>query len=741
MAMNMISVTGSLKVALDDRISAAKSPGSYRTWTVGKIPWFKFTSNVLQGADATAKPPVVGKTSPFQSLGGGAQTISNLYDKSSRSSPTPGVISATIKHTGTLKTLKKVEVSYKCWGLKQLAELEKLFMSLGKTVVLEYGWSVKPDGTAVTGLLTEKQFGLKFGEFQNAVDKLVDSNGGSYGATKGVVSNFNWTANVDGSYDCTTSFISPAEMMMSQDSQKQEKSGTCCLNEEGEEVNQEDQTKCKKDSDITIKLKSVQKSNVLKNNQAGYKTFGDKKRYWGFSMRMDKEQTTEEKKDRWFFENWVSNCLWTVQKFVSWAYFEEEILNDALMPKGASADSTGNGNSGAATAPGSYRNSDIKAVTRWNTRMTKIANPQKTVSSDPLVCMLPGQNFWDLEGADTAYETRNRVNEFTEMGGLKLMKPFKVNGDNLGWLSHICLNVQFLINCAEESGPTEEFVNKVLDGINSACGNPWDFALSPLPSDPTITTIVDVKALGKNKTPYELSIQGNHTICRSVTLDTEVSNEVKAQVMYGSNAKVDKNSDDVADQDKKAKHPDEFSLFGLGLTDRTPGWNDMTNEVLKQCEEGEGVGERSPDNWEEELKNLQKSYKDAWRSLTNAVDSNTISTMKSTVKALQLFSKYEDVVVNSPPLLPLNFSFKLDGIEGFKWGHSLMIKPIPARYADCSFMVTGVDHDLSVGNWETSISTILRIPPMESTERVLRAGNVKPIATSVAYTFPTGMKA
>ena len=89
--------------------------------------------------------------------------------------------------------------------------------------------------------------------------------------------------------------------------------------------------------------------------------------------------------------------------------------------------------------------------------------------------------------------------------------------------------------------------------------------------------------------------------------------------------------------------------------------------------------------------------------------------MKATIKALQLYSPSPD---KSAPLIPINFSFKMEGIVGFEWGHSLIMDPILPKYTDCAFMVTGIDHDISTDSWDTSISTILRVPPITNTSTV-----------------------
>lgn len=768
----MMAVSGSLLKALDARKEAAASPSSNLAWTTGKISWLKFTSNVLQN----------GEKSEFQSLGGDMASTDNLYDQGSRSVPTPGVISATIKHTGTLKTLKKIEVSYKCWSVPHLEEIEKLFMSLGKTVVLEYGWSKKPDGTPVSSILTEAQFKLSFADFIIATDVLAKTNQGSYGAEKGVVSNFSWTANDDGSYDCSTSFISPSEMMMSQESQSPGTGATCCKTSDSEDGETND---CKKDSDITIKLKHVLNSDKIPVGSCGYKLNGMESTYYdpngwtlgtldlktaipfGFAMEMDKDRTEEEKKDVkwWQVRQWsIWGAIMTEQRYVTWAYFEENVLNDALQSKAGQPNPSSRNNFGtdAQQAPGSYRDPKVNATTRFDCRMTKIANPKKTTSSDPAICMIPGQPFWLLDGSG-GYVTKtvvvsgipvhvqakldkNDVNDFNSMEGYNHMPEFAVKDSrgldafptvevdpitgrfvtipgtpntskNLGWLSHICLNLSFLIACAEESTTSEELVNKVLDGINSACGNPWEFVITPLPTNPLITTVVDVKALGGMVDPYPLNIQGNNTIVRTATIDTNVSNDIKAQIMYGSNAK-----------SKEGEVPSEFSLFGMGLTDRTEAWNNQKFELQQPCEGDSDADQRKPDDPVGELKQMKEAYADAWHDLTSAMTAETISTMKSTVKSLQLYSPYEEIVPSSPPMLPINLKLTLDGIHGFKWGHSLTVDPLPARYADCTFMVTGVDHNITKDTWDTSIATVLRMPPIPQGEMVLRKKLVKPIS-------------
>ncbi len=731
MAMGITEVSGSLKDALDLRVSAMKNPSENLSWSTGRSPWMKFTSNVLR---ADLKEP----RGSYPELYGGGKSLSALYDMGGRNQPHPGLTSATIKHTGTLKTIKKVQVSYTCHTLDQLYELEILFMSLGKTVVLEYGWSIKQDGTKVSGIMTEEDFKLGFSDFLVKANELSKEHKGCYGAEKGVVSDFSWEQDSSGAYNCTTTFSAPSEMMMSHDTKKVP-DGQCCKDQE-----QEDGTPCKQGTAISRRLNQILKSSEVIPAGESRKLRSLKNRPWGFAMTMDMEPNEEEKQKKpWYKPAWLLGGSYDItQKFVTWAWFEEMIINDAVLAKSSKSDTHKTATSDTdKQAPASFRDTAIKSAYRMDTRNTKLYNPEYMTSSNPLICMLPGQPFWGLlegkpGGKDTPTKKQTEIEDFDDMEGFYEMFPFRASryriaegapikstdddDKNLGWLAHICLNVRYLKSCALETEVLEEFIAKILDGINESCGNIWDLTVTPMIDEPALLTIIDSSALGSLDLAkaYPLSIYGNHSICKEATVNTEVSNEVKAQIMYGSNS-----------------GDGEFGLFAEGLTDATPNWNSLTTEQTYNCtDNADGTTvEKTPEQFADvELSQIKDSYVEAWQALTEGVDNDNIETMKSTIKALRLFSPYETVTPTSPAVLPINFSFKTDGLVGFKWGHALKIDPLPARYEkrNCIFMVTGIDHNISTDSWDTSVSTILRLPPVKDSERgELRKNSPPPVKT------------
>tara|TARA_R110002153_G_scaffold64821_3_gene173659 strand:+ start:25826 stop:27874 length:2049 start_codon:yes stop_codon:yes gene_type:complete len=665
---------------LVSRENAMVNPGQYQPWNTSKIPWLRFTSNVLAN----------GNRLKYSVLSGGsAKTLSDLYDTQSRNTPSPGVVDATIKHKGSMGSLKEIVVNYKCWNLKQLDQLEKLFMSLGKTVVLEYGWSIKPNGSRVSSALGYEGCSKEFVDFFNSAQSKMKSEHGCYGAEKGVVSNFSWSQNDDGSYSCSTTFVTPSEMMMSKDTNKTTDE-ICCKTSKASD----DTEACKKQSDLERPMDQILFGQVM---PLGKLLVTAGKVPLGTAIKMDKETTEEERTNAadkswwdWAKVQLQATSFSVEQPYISWSYFEEEIINKTLMDKSDNDSKSHLLPEDIEKCQSGFRRNNLKCLTRLDCRGTKILNVKDSfTSADPTTCLLPDQFVWEMFGHDGDLE------DFTDTAGLyeyAKRAPFDTGEGNKGWLGNILLNVYFIKRCAKESNTLEELLDKVLSGINSACGNNWDLIVLPLEANTSIMTVVDSKSLGaKIPTSHTINVFGNNSICRSVNIDTKVPNSIKAQVMYGSNKK-----------GSSAPEGDEYSLFGKGLSDATKSWNNLSQKVPQPCDDPD---QTSGDSKKE---NPQELIQEAIDDLMEGVDDETIAAVKSAIKAsLGKSKKIEEI--QDPPLLPINLGFSLDGYNGFLWGHSIKAKPIPSRYKDVIFMVKSIEHKIDVNSWETTIDTVLRV--------------------------------
>ncbi len=139
-------------------------------------------------------------------------------------SPMPGIESADVK-TLNRGSIKKATVKLKANNREQFEILDLLYMRLGYTVLLEWGNSLFIDNeygqkTVLRATLVEEFFFTveSKGNYFDVLDKIEEKRdyySGNYDGILGKVSNFNWSFNVDGSYDIELTIISLGDVIES----------------------------------------------------------------------------------------------------------------------------------------------------------------------------------------------------------------------------------------------------------------------------------------------------------------------------------------------------------------------------------------------------------------------------------------------------------------------------------------------------------------------------------------------
>lgn len=139
-------------------------------------------------------------------------------------SPMPGIESIDVK-TLNRGSLKKATVKLKANNRQQFAILDLLYMRLGYTVLLEWGNSLFVNNqygqkTVLRSTLVEEFFFKteSGGNYFDILDKIEDKRAeysANYDGIVGKVSNFNWSFNVDGSYDIELTIISLGDVIES----------------------------------------------------------------------------------------------------------------------------------------------------------------------------------------------------------------------------------------------------------------------------------------------------------------------------------------------------------------------------------------------------------------------------------------------------------------------------------------------------------------------------------------------
>ena len=135
--------------------------------------------------------------------------------------PMPGITNMDIKSKSAYGSLREAVINFVCWDIRQLEDLELLYMRPGYTVLIEWGWLPYLDnkGNLVTTLpsfydILNKGVTDRTKIFKELYDKSTAS-GGNYDAMFGYVKNYQWSAREDGGYDCQTTIISTGEIIES----------------------------------------------------------------------------------------------------------------------------------------------------------------------------------------------------------------------------------------------------------------------------------------------------------------------------------------------------------------------------------------------------------------------------------------------------------------------------------------------------------------------------------------------
>ena len=143
-------------------------------------------------------------------------------------SPMPGLEGANVTFYNR-GSLAKASIQIKCFNVQQLQILDMLYMKLGYTILLEWGWSKYIDTQNKNNPLDITSFPkfktTSFNHFFDSTNNQYDITeniqrdrlkyAGNYDGFYGKISNFNWTFNPDGTYSINLTAISIGDIIES----------------------------------------------------------------------------------------------------------------------------------------------------------------------------------------------------------------------------------------------------------------------------------------------------------------------------------------------------------------------------------------------------------------------------------------------------------------------------------------------------------------------------------------------
>jgi len=151
----------------------------------------------------------------------GAYGLGGTYEMGYR--PMPGLTSVTIDTKGTLGSLREATINFKVWNMNQLNVIEALYFRLGYSMLLEWGHTqfyTNPNTNGTGGTFNSNSYGinpfvpgLRKEDVQQQIARQGYNLSGNYDGMLGVVSNFNWSFNQEGGYDCSVRLVGLGAIM------------------------------------------------------------------------------------------------------------------------------------------------------------------------------------------------------------------------------------------------------------------------------------------------------------------------------------------------------------------------------------------------------------------------------------------------------------------------------------------------------------------------------------------------
>jgi len=626
--------------------------------------------------------------------------------------PMPGITGIDVKSKSAYGSLREVTVNFQCWDIRQLEDLELLYMRPGYTVLVEWGWmpylnsngelqsNVSFVDDVINGTASKEDIWKKI--FEKA------STDGNYDGLYGFVKNYNWSARTDGGYDCSVTVISIGEILES----LKVNYGAYNTNVNTTGIFGVLSTPFEEDSTIlgsysqNIIAGICNELYLILKNKEEIKNYKEKqfKGYTFFRFDVDIAGSQNDTADNDFDDN---NQIYILLKdFI-------DILNKYVLIKDLKS-----------------KTPLIKISVTEGAHMSKedepllcLAHPLQ-LSVDPSICLIKNDSWQKPSslGFDSGFgddfSTLKNI-----MEGLKT-NYLSANNSELGVIGNIYVNLGYLYSLAVnnnlESQDKKEkndialfdYLKSIMAGINTAIGNVATFDIFSDPVD-SVARIIDVNYTDdRNRQKafddaFIIQMGNTQSTVRSYKLESQIFPEQSSIVAIGAQAQGGVLGSDT----------NTLVDFNQNLIDRIIPKKDAPTSP-EQTDPKKEI--------EEKLKNLKGNMEtivdfineiDAdWWGLglgQGDFDVNNSSKYANALKDIIVFYKtYVKNDIKNRAIIPTKLSIELDGIGGIIIGNLFRIPEdiLPRGYkgggagpSKIGYLVTSLGHSIQNNDWVTKI--------------------------------------
>lgn len=693
-------------------------------YLAGKTGWAKLSSGVnINGYTQLAKANVL--------IGGIlGRTGTNSYDNSTGPTgrgvrPMPGITGVTVRSINRFGVLKEATITYNCWDVSQLQELELLYMRPGFTALLEWGHSIAAKGEGVfdkTPQTVSTFFNGKASkeDIYKEIESLKESSSCNYDGILGFVKNFSWSFRPDGGYDCTTTLVSIGEIMESLTIDMDTPSLTTQATVDSAEI-----APATVIQSILKTIRTQQPGDAWSTVSTEYATFASKYLKLGGRPKMDIAKL--------FFNSITDPALVPSDGVLEFTYISLRTFCEILNGVG-------------------LVDTNDKSIIRLNTDIAPVGGSSTTpfcryrsfkfhTSVDPGVCILisPGTTNWSYP--ENVYNPLYAAHEGSSDEILNIQM-------NVAFLSGV---VDSLIHGPKEGRTLNNLFAPIFAQLNDVLGGINDINLYYDESKFTYY-IVDRNAQVEQKDVSTLNVTGLKSTVNKFDFVTKLSPALTTMVAISAQA-------GAADVGLEAE---ALLRWNEGLTDRilgtkkikvggfpvteTPPANAGSFSAGIALAFKQAAAETDPvklrDNEQQTRRDtineaLAKCYNSSGEYNRENID---LAKTQYNYFATTYIQNHNEESANNKSagpagIIPFEMTLEMDGISGIKIGQAFKINDaiMPAKYNGVvGFIVTGVDHAITGNRWTTTLKaqTIVLQGKLKTNSTLTNAQNNQGFSTN-----------
>ena len=622
-----------------------------------------------------------------------------------RHRPPPIVDSIDIDYAGSYGALTKASITFRVFSIDQFEIVERFFLMPYVTILVEWGWN---DYGQTPVPITNTEDMLKiYNRSDDYVEDLRAKSFGKHDAMVGVVTNFQYSINNEGAFECNIEVSSRGEMylMMKNSSIQPKKVKDIPDKSEVEEDPLKEAVNKLRREIPTLGIRNT-------NDEPSEYIFIPKLKSSAEDGGTENEVNVTQEAAAGNYSSPISPEIGNVF-YIKWGWIEDNILSNlklsnVLVYKGFKTD-TG-------------KKADMFTINSTN---STISNHPNLISCNSSILLIPNKSAPSFDTLGKPFsQSENAINQALA-DKPRYRSDLSINNENFskkigdttskwdGDIRNLYIHSEFLISLLKKhEDSVYNFLTEIIKKMNEASCNLWDLDISDKfkIDGKRVISIIDKNYAAENNTVADLLLNKEkkvhhfqvlkaNSIINSMNFTSQLPKEMGAVVMLSR--------DETQSKD--------MTIGGYLKDSSTAPWK-TTDKILnafdiEKKETNTTSDEKNISDKEASAYAREKLYKLVPQIETDKLTVTFACNDKQTVSALLFEGGTEKRNnYNNNILIPIEITLTIDGLSGLHIGNIFTVDGISRRYQEYGlWQVVGLKHSISDANWQTEIRGMMRV--------------------------------